>query len=103
MATKEGTWLPILEYSQFKKISISTIRRHIKANLLKWRAEGGKYYIWTSADAQDLSGRLDAQLLAVKLELQMVRQENRSLREELDEARMLINLYETSQAEVSLT
>lgn len=103
MAIKEGTWLPILEYSQFKKTSISTIRRHIKANLLKWREEGGKYYIWTSADAQDLSDRMDAQLLAAKLELQRVQQENRQLREELDEVRMLINLYETSHPEVQLT
>ncbi len=95
MAIKEGSWLPILEYSQFKKVSISTVRRHIKANLVRWKDEGGKYFVWTPVDPRELEDRKDGQLLAAKLELQRLDRENRNLRQELEEARMLINLYES--------
>jgi hypothetical protein len=95
MAIKEGSWLPILEYSQFKKVSISTVRRHIKSNLVKWKDESGKYFVWTPVDTQEIEERKEGQLLAARLELQRLVRENRMLREELEEARMLIRLYES--------
>lgn len=94
MANKEGTWLSILEYSHFKKVSISTIRRHIKANLVKWREEDGKHFVWTAADAGDIETRKEGEVLALKLELQRLKNENRLLRGELDELKMLVHLYE---------
>lgn len=94
MANKEGTWLSILEYSHFKKVSISTIRRHIKANLVKWREEEGKYFVWTAADTTDIETRKEGDVLALKLELERLKSENRALRGELDEVKMLVRLYE---------
>lgn len=94
MANKEGTWLPILDYSLFKKVSISTIRRHIKANLLRWREENGKYYVWTPVSSQDIETRKEGDLLALRLEVQELSNINRALQEELDETRMLVRLYE---------
>lgn len=94
MANKEGTWLSILEYSHFKKVSVSTIRRHIKANLVKWREQEGKYFVWTAADSTDIESRKDAEVLSLKLELQRLKNENRQLRGELDEVKMLIRIYE---------
>ena len=94
MANTEGTWLSILDYSHFKKVSISTIRRHIKANLVKWKEHEGKYLIWTQADGQTVALRKEGDVLALRLELQRLQQENRHLMEELNEARMLIGLYE---------
>ena len=94
MANKEGTWLSILEYSHFRKISISTIRRHIKANLVKWKEVDGKYFVWTAAETNEIESRKDGEVLALKLELQRLKSDNRDLREQLNEARMLINLYE---------
>lgn len=94
MANTEGTWLSILDYSHFKKVSISTIRRHIKANLVKWKEHEGKYLIWTHTGVQEIATRKEGDLLALRLELQRLQQENRRLSEELDEARMLIRLYE---------
>jgi hypothetical protein len=38
-------WLPITEYSLKNKMSISTIRRKIKSNTLKFKVENGKYFI----------------------------------------------------------
>lgn len=96
MANKEGTWLSILEYSHFKKVSISTIRRHIKANLVKWREEDGKYLVWTPASHEEIDLRKEGEVLALKLEVQRLNQEIRQLREELDESQMLIRLYENA-------
>ena len=94
MANTEGTWLSILDYSHFKKVSVSTIRRHIKANLVKWREQEGKYLIWTPTGANEIAERQEADSLKLKLENQRLLMEARRLQEELAEARMLINLYE---------
>lgn len=94
MANTEGTWLSILDYSHYKKVSISTIRRHIKANLVKWKEAEGKYLIWTPAAPSDIDTKKEAELVTLRFEVQRLKQLNRQLSEELDEARMLIRLYE---------
>lgn len=99
MANTEGTWLSILDYSHFKKVSISTIRRHIKANLVKWKEHEGKYLIWTPVDVGTVALRKEGDVLTLRLELQRLQQENRHLMEELNEARMLIGLYEGGATE----
>lgn len=40
-----GSWLPLTEYSTKYKISMSTLRRRIKADDIKFRFEEGKYFI----------------------------------------------------------
>ncbi|QDK39543.1 hypothetical protein DOE51_19035 [Bdellovibrio sp. NC01] len=40
-----GSWLPLTDYSTKHKISVSTLRRRIKANDIKFRFEDGKYFI----------------------------------------------------------
>jgi hypothetical protein len=39
------SWLPLTEYSTKHKISVSTLRRRIKADDIKFRFEEGKYFI----------------------------------------------------------
>lgn len=39
------SWLPLTEYSTKHKISVSTLRRRIKAEDIKYRFEDGKYFI----------------------------------------------------------
>ncbi|MFS4458897.1 hypothetical protein [Bdellovibrio sp. HCB2-146] len=39
------SWLPLMDYSTKHKISVSTLRRRIKANDIKYRFEDGKYFI----------------------------------------------------------
>ncbi len=38
-------WIPIVDYSVLSGISMSTLRRYIKTNRIKWKIEGGKYLI----------------------------------------------------------
>jgi len=40
-----GQWLPIIEYSIKSGVSLSTIRRKIKANSIPFKLEKGKYLI----------------------------------------------------------
>ena len=42
----DGRWLSILEFANYKGKSVSTIRRYIKAERVKFKEENGKYFIW---------------------------------------------------------
>ncbi len=66
-------WLDIVEYSHFSGLSISTIRRRIKKELITAKLVDGKYKILSEHDYSSEIGKL--------------RQENIDLK-------MLINLYE---------
>ncbi len=79
-------WLDISEYSRIKEISISTIRRQIKLNKVKFKLEDGKYYIF-SEDTVDVRDNYFA-------EYEKVKKENIKLKEEIEELKMLIMIYE---------
>lgn len=93
MQTTDGVWLSITDYSSYKKVSISTIRRHIKTNLLKYREEHGKYLIYVPS-AEKIRVREDEELLKVRLENELLKAQLRQLREENNELRMLVDIYE---------
>ena len=89
----EGKWLSVLEFASYKGKSISTVRRYIKANRVKFKEENGKYFIWTK---NYISSHTADQKVVIetKFELERLRKENQELKEELAEARMLLELYE---------
>ncbi len=87
----EGKWLSIIEYANYKKKSISTVRRYIKANRVKYREEQGKYYIFCKNYFDQETNR---EMMELKLENVRLNKENRSLMEELSELKMLVALYE---------
>lgn len=84
---QDGIWLSILEYANVKRTSISTIRRSIKSNLLLFKEENGKYYIWT--EGETLESASDA------TELEDLKRENKKLKEEIDDLKTLLSVYET--------
>lgn len=89
----EGKWLSLLEFAAYKKKSISTVRRYIKANRVKHKDENGKYFIWVKNHVSTQSSE-ERMTLEAKFELERLRKENREIKEELAESRMLIQLYE---------
>lgn len=91
-----GVWLTINDYSRYKNVSISTIRRHIKNNILKYKEESGKYLIYVPS-TEKLRLREEEELLKVKLEVELLRAQVRQLREENNELKMLVDLYENRQ------
>ncbi|MFZ4712888.1 MAG: hypothetical protein ACOYL6_04205 [Bacteriovoracaceae bacterium] len=93
MTDNLGHWVSILDYAHLKGKSISTIRRSIKANLLKYKQEDGKYYIYcngvkTHPQTQGLNRD--------ELVNENIRLKNKinELTEENSELCMLIKLYE---------
>jgi cell shape-determining protein MreC len=98
MTSTEGIWLSISDYSRYKNVSVSTIRRHIKNNILKVRQEEGKYLIYVP-NPERIRQREDEELLRTRLELELLRSQLRQLQEENQELRMLVDLYEGQSAE----
>jgi hypothetical protein len=96
----EGKWLSILEYASYKKKSISTVRRYVKANRVKHKEENGKYYIWAKNFVPNHT-TVERQHLESKFELERLKKENIELKEEISEAKMLIQLYENGQMLIS--
>ncbi len=41
----ENAWLPLMDYSSKYKVSVSTLRRRIKAEDIKFKLDDGKYFI----------------------------------------------------------
>ncbi len=93
MSATDGVWLSITDYSRYKNVSISTIRRHIKTNILKHKEENGKYLIYVPSSDR-LKIREEEEVLKIKLETELLRSQIRQLREENNELKMLVELYE---------
>ncbi len=93
MTATEGIWLSINDYSRYKNVSISTIRRHIKTNILRYKEENGKYFIYTASDRLRL--KEEEEILRMKLEMELLKSQLRQLREENNELKMLVDIYES--------
>lgn len=77
-----GTWIPLMDFAIKKGVSLSTLRRHIKANKVTFKVENGRYLLWDK-NAKEVSSevrRLERDLLLA--------------REEIAELKTLIALYE---------
>jgi predicted site-specific integrase-resolvase len=101
-----GVWLSINEYSTYRGISISTIRRYIKAKRVQYKLENRKYYIYVSKEQyerrQGQKGVKESDTSFIELyervaflekQLQVVQEENHELK-------MLIDIYEGKQRTV---
>ena len=93
---QDGIWLSILDYANVKKTSISTIRRSIKSGHVKFKEENGKYFIWTSGIAK---AKVE---VSHKLESEFLKRRNRELEEEINDLKMLMQVYETNFNQVEL-
>ena len=90
----DGKWLSVLEFASYKNKSISTVRRYIKANRVKFKDENGKYFIWVK-NYQDESNNEEKELFQLKLENERLKKENRVIKEEINELKMLVQIYES--------
>ena len=81
----EADWIPLMDYANKSGVSLSTLRRYIKANKIPFKIEDGRYLLQFkethSSHEQDLYSRLQA------------------AREEIAELKMLIAIYEEQLAE----
>lgn len=102
MTTTEGVWLSINDYSRYKEVSISTIRRHIKTNILKHKEENGKYFVYVPS-SERVREREEEELIKLRLEVELLRARLKEFREENNELRMLVDLYEGQTTKTNLS
>jgi hypothetical protein len=102
MIASEGVWLSINDYSRYKNVSISTIRRHIKNNILRHKEENGKYFIYVPS-TDKIRHREEEEVMRLKFELEVIRSNLRILQEENNELKMLVDLYENQQGKGNLS
>jgi hypothetical protein len=89
-----GLWMPINDYSRMKNISISTIRRYIKAGKVQHKKENGKYFIytiWTGEEAPNIEA---LEINNLQRENEELRKQVRMLTQEINDLRMLVSIYE---------
>lgn len=93
-----GEWLPLMEYAIKKGVSLSTLRRHIKSNKVRYRVEGGKYLLFDDGGLiPSLPSNPVAHVVPDEVLLSKVRKLEIDLRiaqEEIAELKTLIALYE---------
>lgn len=97
MYTNDGVWLTIAEYSRLRKISVSTIRRHIKSSILKHKMEDGKYYVYASKERLEKCTLPEMEVERLIRENLELKKQLKLLQEERDELSMLTRLYEQEQ------
>lgn len=85
--------LPIVEYSRLFGVSVSTIRRKIRSRKLDFIIKEDKYYIkLKNSQLKFAEGLLGSEIQIQDFEL--LKQENKKLKEEIEELKMLIEAYE---------
>ena len=89
-----GQWLSLMEYATRNDVSLSTLRRHIKAGKVRFRSENGRYLIWS--DALHSSSRAVAAPSVDSLSMDELRIQLRLAREEIAELKTLVAFYEDS-------
>lgn len=90
----DGNWIPLVEYSAKRGVSLSTLRRYIKSNKIKHKLEDGRYLLFD--DGKDLvTGRKkrDESILMQK-RIKKLEAELQKAHEEIAELKTLIALYE---------
>ncbi|MCB9060561.1 MAG: hypothetical protein H6622_03455 [Halobacteriovoraceae bacterium] len=91
----EGQWLSILDYSRLRNISVSTVRRNIKGNRVKYKKVDGKYLIFVSAERLNACSNHDQEFLDLKLKIEQLELELRNVHEENADLKTLILFYES--------
>jgi len=93
-----GQWLPLIEYSMKSGVSLSTIRRKIKANSIPFKREKGKYLILFMGDefvsTTEIKRANPSGLSTQNQKVQMQEERIRQLEQELDEMALLVQTLE---------
>jgi len=93
-----GQWLSLMEYATRNDVSLSTLRRHIKACKVQYKTENGRYFIWDDQPAA-ISGRplqLQPAVAAPARDqtLEELKHQLQKAREEIAELKTLVAFYE---------
>lgn len=92
-SSAQGHWTPLIEYANQKGVSMSTLRRYIKAGKIEYRVEHGRYLVWM--DQTDQKPRhASPQPKNTHDQIKLLESNLQKAHEEIAEMKMLIALYE---------
>jgi hypothetical protein len=80
--TTSNDWIPLIEYALKKGVSLSTLRRHIKAGKIPFKVDDGRYLLFDDSSEQN-----SPSMVRLQDDLQRAQ-------EEIAELKTLIALYE---------
>ena len=94
-------WLTLIEYSIKRDVSLSTLRRRIKANQIKYKMDRGRYLILDDepCDVQKFLKNSDHSP-ALEGKIQNLEKNLHHANEEIAELKMLVALYEEKISKV---
>jgi hypothetical protein len=93
MGNQAGNWIPLMDYAMKKGVSLSTLRRYIKANKIRYRVENGRYLLPVDLNLRDTAGEPTS--LEMQEILQTMSVDLKHAREEIAELKTLVAFYES--------
>jgi hypothetical protein len=89
-------WIPLVEFSVQKGISLSTLRRYIKANRIPWKLVEGRYLVMDDGtfNANRHSEQKAPPPSDFDARLKLLEQELTAANEEIAELKTLVAFYE---------
>ena len=91
----DGHWLTISEYSSYRQLSVSSIRRYIKSDKVVYKKVLGKYFIFVTSE--NLDKKVSVVSSQKKIEIMGLNKEIKRLTEENNDMKMLIDIYEKNK------
>ena len=99
----KGSWLSIIEYADFRNISIAGARCFVKSGKIKSEVRQGKHYIFVNEDDfQIYSKDREKKYMAIKLELDSLRKEILELNTKNKELQNIIQSFDVKKREMTL-
>ena len=99
----DENWVPLVEFSVKKGISLSTLRRYIKANKIPWKLIEGRYLVMDDGTIhaprnhdpdQNIIVRRTPEISDIESRLKHLETELSAAHEEIAELKTLIAFYE---------
>lgn len=95
-------WLSIIDYSHASGLSISTLRRRIKRKQIDFQEIGGKYFIRAEVTKSNKAqAELSTEVILLRLEVEKLQRQLHQLREENNDLKMLVDIYERSSEQAT--
>ena len=99
-------WIPLVEFSVQKGISLSTLRRYIKSNKIPWKLVEGRYLVmddgtFTAPRNHDPKNSAPTSAPDVESRLRALETELTCANEEIAELKTLIAFYDEKWAQLS--
>jgi hypothetical protein len=95
---ENGSWIPLMDYAMKNGVSLSTLRRYIKAGKISYKSEHGKYFIFSTTEAPRTAEaewmRPSTDIIPLEPRVAKLEVDLKRAQEEILELKMLVAIYE---------